>query len=81
MKKLLGIVVLGLLLSSNVYADTMNEWIAKGYKVKNEDIVTSKYSRTTKIFTLMNKRRGFIVICTVPISRSGTIYEATCLRQ
>jgi len=80
MKKLLGIVVLGLMLSGNAYADTMNEWIAKGYKVKNEDIITTQHSRTAiKIFTLMH-RKGFIVICTVKISNSR-IGPSRCKEQ
>ena len=81
MKKLLGILVLGLLWCGNAYADKMNEWIAKGYKVKNEDIVTSQHSRTaTKIFTLMH-RKGFIVICTVRISSSSGIGSSRCKEQ
>ena len=75
------IIIFGLLLSSNAYADTMNVWIGKGYKVKNEDIVIKEYVRSsTKIFTLMNKK-GYIVICTVRISSRGTIEKAICVEQ
>ena len=81
MKKLLGIVVLGLLWCGNAYADTMNEWIAQGYRVKNEDIVQSQGSRTaTKIFTLMHSE-GYIVICTVRISSSSSILQTMCKEQ
>jgi len=81
MKKLLGIIVLGLFLCGSAYAETMNEWIKKGYKVKNEDIVTTKNSRVaTKVYTLMH-RRGYIVICTVRISSSSSIHKTECKRQ
>ena len=82
MKKLFStILVLGLLMSGNAYAETMNEWIKKGYKVKNEDIVTTKNSRVaTKVYTLMH-RRGYIVICTVRISSSSSIHKTECKRQ
>jgi hypothetical protein len=81
MKKLLGIIVLSLLLSGNAYAETMNEWIDKGYKVKNEDIVTSKNSRTaTKVYTLINKR-GYVVICAVRIYSSSGVGSTKCKKQ
>ena len=81
MNKLLGIVILSLLMSGNAYAKTMNEWIKTGYKVTNEDLVQKKGSSyATKIFTLTH-RRGFIVICTVRISGTGSIRRAECEKQ
>ena len=79
MKKLFStILVLGFLLSGNAYAETMNEWIAKGYKVKNEDIVTREHSRTAaKVYTLINKR-GYVVICTVSVYSSGGVGSTDC---
>ncbi len=82
MKKLfLSILVICSLLGGNAYAETMNEWIAKGYKVKNEDIVTTKNSRTaTKIYTLINKR-GYVAICPVRIYSSGGVGSTDCKEQ
>ena len=81
MKKLLSIMVLSLLFSGNAYAETMNEWIDKGYKVKNEDIVTSKNSRTaTKVYTLINKR-GHVVVCAVRIYSSSGVGSTKCKKQ
>ena len=73
--------VMSLLLSGNAHAETMNEWIDKGYKVKNEDIVTTKNSRTaTKIYTLINKR-GYVAICPVRIYSSGGVGSTDCKEQ
>ena len=81
MKKLLSIMVMSLLLSGNAHAETMNEWIDKGYKVKNEDIITTKNSRTaTKVYTLINKR-GYVVICTVRIYSSSRVGSTKCKNQ
>ncbi len=81
MKKLfLSILVLGLLLSGNAYANTMNQWIAKGYQLKNEDMITDPNFRSTKFFTLMNSK-GFIVICTLAINRTGAIQAGSCEEQ
>ena len=77
MKKLLGIVVLGLLLSSNANADieltnktTINDLLKNGYKITNQDIVTSQDSRRfIKVFTLQN--RSSLIICNVAFERDG----------
>ena len=80
MKKLLTIIALSLFLNGNTFGAELgpiNKWIAKGYKVKNEDFMEG---RRMKIFTLQN-RLGFIVICTVEIKVSGSIRTARCKEQ
>ena len=78
MKKLLRIIILYLLLSGNAFAQTMNTWIALGYKVANEDLLQEK---SLKVFTLMNNR-GYVVICTIKIkSPNGNIAKAKCKEQ
>ena len=67
MKKLLGIIVLGLLLSGNSYADTMEQLLNDKYKITNEELV--KFDRyAQKIFTL--KKGKQVKICTVKIMRN-----------
>jgi len=66
-KKLLGIIVLGLLLSGNSYADTMEQLLNDKYKITNEELV--KFDRyAQKIFTL--KKGKQVKICTVKIMRN-----------
>jgi len=66
-KKLLGIIVLGLLLSENSYADTMEQLLNDKYKITNEELV--KFDRyAQKIFTL--KKGKQVKICTVKIMRN-----------
>jgi hypothetical protein len=67
MKKILGIIVLGLLLSGNAYADTMEQLLNDKYKITNEELV--KFDRyAQKIFTL--KKGKQVKICTVKIMRN-----------
>ena len=67
MKKLLSIIVLGLLLSGNAYADTMEQLLNDKYKITNEELV--KFDRyAQKIFTL--KKGKQVKICTVKIMRN-----------
>ena len=66
MKKLLGIMVLGLLLSGNAYAEemTVKSLLDEGYKITKEELV--KFDRYAQnIFTL--KKRKQVKICTVRI--------------
>ena len=77
MKKVLIIIALSLLLSINASAGIINDWVEKGYKVKNEDLIED---RKLKIYTLMNDE-GFIVICTVQIKTNGSIRKARCYEQ
>ena len=77
MKKVLSIIALSLLLSINASAGIINDWVEKGYKVKNEDLIED---RKLKIYTLMNDE-GFIVICTVQIKTNGSIRKARCYEQ
>tara|TARA_B100001996_G_C18292792_1_gene451474 strand:- start:93 stop:326 length:234 start_codon:yes stop_codon:yes gene_type:complete len=77
MKKVLSIIALSLLLSINASAGIINDWVEKGYKVKNEDLIED---RKLKIYTLINEE-GFIVICTVQIKINGSIRKAKCYEQ
>ena len=77
MKKVLIIIALSLLLSINASAGIINDWVEKGYKVKNEDLIKD---RKLKIYTLMNEE-GFIVICTVQIKTNGSIRKVRCYEQ
>ena len=67
MKKILALIVLGLLLSGNAYADTMEQLLNDKYKITNEELV--KFDRyAQKIFTL--KKGNQVKICTVKIMRN-----------
>ena len=79
MKKLLGIVVLGLLLSGNAYAEekiTINSLLKEGYKITKEIFVKYEFS-SLKIFTL--KKGKNIKICSVKVSTSSVNYYSTCM--
>ena len=85
MKKLLGIIVLGLLLSSNAYTkeftgeETISELLDKGFKIINEDSNTSNNNMSMiKIFTLHNRRDDKLVICSVKIMGDGRIKQTRC---
>ena len=77
MKKALSIIALSLLLSINASAGIINDWVEKGYKIKNEDLIKD---RKLKIYTLMNEE-GFIIICTVQIKTNGSIRKVRCYEQ
>jgi hypothetical protein len=79
MKKLLGIVVLGLLLSGNAYAEekiTINSLLKEGYKITKEIFVKYEFS-SLKIFTL--KKGKNIKICSVKVSTSSVNFYSTCM--
>ena len=74
MKKLLGIVVLGLLLSSNAYAEI--KWESTGTKIEIQDSVNHYTKDNYKIIEYRSvgdgafqvitlEKRGHIIICTV----------------
>ena len=72
MKKTLGIIVLGLLLGGNAYAEemTVKSLLDKGYKITKEELV--KFDRyAQKIFTLKNRKQ--VKICTVRIKKVGGV--------
>ena len=59
MKKLLGIVVLGLFLSINAYAEdalTVNGLLKKGFKITKEELV--KKSETLSPVKILTLRKG-----------------------
>ncbi|MDA8997366.1 hypothetical protein N9J21_01310 [bacterium] len=79
MKKLLGIVVLGLLLSGNAYAEekiTINSLLKEGYKITKEIFVKYEFS-SLKIFTLKKGKK--IKICSVKVSTTKVNYYSTCM--
>ena len=79
MKKLLSIVVLGLLLSGNAYAEekiTINSLLKEGYKITKEIFVKYEFS-SLKIFTL--KKGKNIKICSVKVSTSSVNFYSTCM--
>ena len=80
MKKLLGIVVLGLLFSGNGYAEkelSINGLLEDGYKIIKQDTISTNESLYSKmIFTL--KKRSSILICSFKIRSSGNITRTRC---
>jgi len=77
-KKLLGIIVLGLLLSGNAYAGPMQELLDEKYKITQEKLVEFNDWYAQKVFTL--KRGKQVRICTVLISRvEGVGNNSKCM--
>tara|TARA_B110000211_G_C13813444_1_gene435973 strand:+ start:13 stop:276 length:264 start_codon:yes stop_codon:yes gene_type:complete len=80
MKKLLGILVLGLLWCNVGFAgeltgtETISQLLDKGYKIINED--SSKATLYMKHFTL--RKKSSLVICTVRINTNGSSRHAKC---
>ena len=80
MKKMISIIIFGLLLSSNAYAEekiTIKSLLNEGYKITKEELV--KFDRyAQKIFTL--KKRKQVKICTVRIKKvSGASNYSKCM--
>ena len=76
MKKLLGTIILGLLLSGNAFADelTVNSLLQDGYKIiKNETKVAD--GKVIKIITL-TKGKSY-VICAAKIRGGTSVYIST----
>ena len=81
MKKLLAIIVLGLLWSGNLLAErtTVNDLLKDGYKIINEDIVSRTDSTSfIKVLTLQN-RNSALMICTVAFDAGGTPDDMNCV--
>ena len=76
MKKILGIVVLGLLLSGceTYYIDRLegglNHYLQKGYKITNERFIHSGNYQKTE-YTLKHESNNTIVMCMVYHSGDG----------
>ena len=80
MKKLLGIVALGLLLCSNAYAEdtlTVNGLLKEGFKITKEELIQGEGTISVKILTL-RKGSSEYAICTIGISRSTGPKSANC---
>ena len=79
MKKLLAIIVLGLLWNSVGLATnkTMEELLSDNYKITKEELI--KFDRHAhKIFTL--KKRNSVIVCSIKISRlSGIKNYSKCM--
>tara|TARA_R110000772_G_scaffold214949_1_gene325425 strand:+ start:105 stop:350 length:246 start_codon:yes stop_codon:yes gene_type:complete len=77
-KKLLSIIVLGLLFSGNAYAGAMQELLDEKYKITQERLVefNDRYAQLT--FTL--KKRNQVKICTVMINKvTGVSNNSICV--
>ena len=80
MKKLLGIVVLGLLMSGNAYANdtlTVNGILKEGFKITKEELIQGEGTVSVKILTL-RKGSSEYAICTIGIYRSSAPKSANC---
>jgi hypothetical protein len=76
MKKLLGIVVLGLLWCNVGFADQpVKVLMQEGYKITKEELFTIK-GFGLKIITLQ-KKNGY-AICTINLNTTGHISDANC---
>jgi hypothetical protein len=79
MKKLLGIVVLGLLWSGSAYAEniSMNELLEDGYTIAKHDLIKFD-DDAIKIYTLRKKKK--IMICAVQIDNYGDVSSSNCIK-
>ena len=79
MRKLLAIIVLGLLWSGNVFAEkiTMNQLLEDKYTITKQELI--KFEKDAfKIFTL--KKGKNIMICTVQIEIYGIRSSSECMK-
>ena len=79
MKKLLAIIVLGLLFGGNAYAEkiTMNQLLEDKYTIKKQELI--KFEKDAfKIFTLRKGKN--IMICTVQIEIYGIRSSSECMK-
>ena len=79
MKKLLAIIVLGLLFSGNANAEkiTMNQLLEDKYTIKKQELI--KFEKDAfKIFTLRKGKN--IMICTVQIEIYGIRSSSECMK-
>ena len=79
MKKLLAIIVLGLLFSGNAFAEkiTMNQLLEDKYTITKQELI--KFEKDAfKIFTLRKGKN--IMICTVQIEIYGIRPSSECMK-
>jgi len=79
MKKLLAIIVLGLLFSGNAYAEkiSMNELLEDGYAIVKHDLI--KFDDDAfKVYTLKKKKQ--IMICSVQVEKYGIRSGSKCIK-
>jgi len=84
MKKLLGIIVLGLFLSVNTYAEdvlTVNSLLKEGFKITKEELVKNSDSlRSIKILTL-KKGNSAYALCKIFIpERMMSLSTGLCVK-
>jgi len=79
MKKLLAIIVLGLLWSGSAYAEniSMNELLEDGYTIAKHDLIKFD-DDAIKIYTLRKKKK--IMICAVQIDNYGDVSSSNCIK-
>jgi len=80
MKKAITIIILGLLLSSNAYAEdalTVNGLLKEGFKITKEELIQGEGTISVKILTL-RKGSSEYAICTIGIARSTGPKSANC---
>jgi len=78
MKKVILILVAGLLLSGSAYAGPMQELLDEKYKITEEKLVEFNDWYSQKIFTLKKGRQ--VRICTLRISRvEGASNKSKCV--
>ena len=78
-KKLLAILVLGLVWCGNVYAEnvSMNELLEDGYTITKHDLI--KFEKDAiKIYTLIKKKQ--IMVCAVQIDNYGAFSGSNCIK-
>ena len=87
MKKFLGIVVLGLLVSWNANSkdiltipDGINKLLNDGYKIINESIVSGQ--DTNKFITVLTlqDRSSSLIICNISFDSSGYFDDFFCIK-
>ena len=81
MKKILGILTLGLLLSGNVYASTVSEYLKAGYKLHTVNIsadgsalfyhLVFNLKKEKKAILNLKKEKMFIITTCIVNSKSG----------
>ena len=83
MKKLLGIVILGLFLSVNTYAEdvlTVNSLLKEGFKITKEELVKNSDSLTSLKILTLKKGNSVYALCSIKISRTYGPSAADCIK-
>ena len=83
MKKFLVIIVLGLLLSGNAFANSVNEYLKEGYKLHSVNLtsdntglvyhLTLEVKKEEKIIKFKKEKNSIIVTCIVKAKTGETV--------